>query len=390
MTSPDKAPDDNLHRPMPAGHPTPYVEIDSARLERNLRAMQAKADAAGVALRPHIKTHKSVAVARRQVELGAAGLTASKPGEAEVFLDAGFGDILLAYPVVRPDAVDGMLARAAASKASVSFLADSLTGVEALAAAGERHGMVLPVHLKVDVGLGRVGVRPDDPLAVVLAASIGASASLSFAGLVSHAGHAYGAASPAAIAAIAREEAEGLSGLRERLGEAGHAVERISTGATPTALGAPLWGGSAEVRPGNYALLDLTALRLGIATGDDLALSVIARVVSVNERHAILDAGSKTLSSDQGPHGMGGGGFGLAVICEGADGGGAGKPMPVERLSEEHAFARHDGAAPAIGALVRIFPKHSCAVVALADACLYRGAGGQEEWRAIEARGKVN
>lgn len=352
--------DPGFARPAPKGRATPFLDLDHDRLLRNLRRMQARADAAGAALRPHVKTHKSLDIARLQLETGARGVTASKPSEARVFVEGGIGSVTLAYPVVRPEALDDLLGAARSRGADVRFIAGDRTHVSALAAAGARHGLVLPVFLKVDVGLGRIGVQPGSDMADALARRLHEGPWTSFAGLIAHAGQAYSAKDADGLAAIARREAEILVGLGGRLAASGVPVPVISVGATPTCLGAPIPPEINEIRPGNYALLDRTALRLGICTADDLALSVVATVVGRAERHAIIDAGSKALSSDGGPHGTAIAGFGLVTAADALHG----QEWRVEKLSEEHGFVACGDRDLQVGARVRVFPNHACATVA--------------------------
>lgn len=380
----DAAPIAAFLRPDPVLLPTPYVEIDDDRLMRNLRGMQARADAAGVALRPHIKTHKCLAIAGRQLELGAVGVTASKPEEALVFVEAGIPSVTLAYPIVRPEAIDRLVLSVKARGTELLLIAAHTTGVDAIGAAAEAHGVKLGVFLKIDVGLGRVGVKPQDPHALVLAESISRHPHLTFAGLLSHAGHSYGGKSLEDLTKIADAEALALRELADRLRRSGIDVPRVSVGATPTCLGAPIPEGVTEIRPGNYAFLDRTALRLGISTPDDISLSVIATVVAHNDRHFLVDAGSKSLSSDLGAHGSGGSGLGVAVSadseCEEA--------WEVERLSEEHGFVRFSKVPPSIGSRVRIFPNHACAVVAQFDSVTLRQSDGRAVALRVDARGR--
>ncbi len=373
-------------RPAPADCATPYIEIDSFRLDRNIKRMQAIADDAGVSLRPHIKTHKSIEIARRQIEAGATGLTASKASEAEVFVQAGIKDVLMAYPVIRAETITPLLTAARAKDARVSFIAADMAGVKALNEAAIATRMRLPIFMKVDVGLGRIGVKPDSALALEVAQEIAVADGLQLAGLLSHAGHSYGASSREAIETIAIVEGNDLVALRHRLEAAGFAGLRISTGSTPTALGAPISSAAHEVRPGNYVFLDLTALRLNVAVADDLALSVVATVIAANDVHAIVDAGSKMLSSDHGPHGTGGGGYGCAIS---ADADGRSSVFSVARLSEEHGFLPLEGRTLAVGSRVRIFPNHSCAVVALSDRFVMKERDGSFRTLPIDARGKL-
>ncbi|MBP2195716.1 alanine racemase [Pantoea cypripedii] len=368
-------------RPLIADRLTPFLEIDAARLLNNLQQMQQKADAAGVALRPHIKTHKSVWIARQQRALGARGITVSKPSEGVAFILGGERDLLLAYPIVYADTLTALLQVAAEHQARITCIADSLNGVAAIAAAHQQQPSAdLAIAIKVDVGLHRVGVDPHSDAALTLAAAITA-AHLPFAGLVSHAGHAYGAGHPAAIGEVALEEIALMRDVQQRLIATGFAPCPVSVGSTPTALAAPVAPGTDEIRPGNYALLDLTAWRLGLCSPDALALSVVTRVVAVNPHYAIIDAGSKMLSSDKGPHGTNASGFGIAVDEHG-------NQFEVVKLSEEHGFLQFGQQAPSPGTLLRIFPNHSCAVVAQSDHFVLRHADGLAEVLNIEGRGK--
>jgi D-serine deaminase-like pyridoxal phosphate-dependent protein len=367
-----------------AGIRTPHIEINERALDRNLAAMQRKAADAGVALRPHIKTHKSLEIARRQTSLGAVGLTSSKPSEATVFVEAGFSDITLAYPIIDPTSVDVLLELGKTRNARVAFIAGSLEGAAAIAQAAARHARRLPCFLKVDVGLGRIGPKPGSPEALNVAKSLAADPGIEFAGLLSHAGHAYSATSLEQIGSIAAQEALEMTALAQRLGAEGIKVNLVSTGATPTALAAPIAAGIGEIRPGNYAFLDLTALKLGLCTADELALTVVARVVAVNDQYAIIDAGSKALSADTGPHGTGDAGYGVAVP---ADPTRIGDSYTVVKMSEEHGFLTWTGTRPQPGDFVRIYPKHSCAVVAQFDTVLFRSPADDARVLPVDARG---
>lgn len=370
-------------RPAAAERPTPYLEVDEARLVRNMRAMQQRATAAGVSMFPHVKTHKSVHIARQQLALGARGITASKPSEALVFVEAGIPSIILAYPIVKAQSLDRLLPAVKARGTELRTIAASRTGVDALAEAAKHHGVEIGVFLKVDVGLGRVGLKPNDPAALELCARIAATDGLRFAGLLSHAGHSYAAASPQSLAMVARDEAADLAGLAGQLRARGITVDCLSVGATPTCLGAPLPADVDCIRPGNYVFLDGTALRLGVCTADDLALSVVARVVASNDTHFIIDAGSKSMSSDRGAHGMGGAGFGTVVSAEGD---GETGMWTLERLSEEHGFVPFSGRPLPLGSRVRVFPNHSCASIANFDHFTLRHTNGEATVLPVDAR----
>lgn len=361
---------------------TPYIEIDAQRLERNLQQMQRRALAGGVQLRPHAKTHKSVTLARRQIELGAVGITVSKPSEGVVFIEGGVRDVLLAYPVVRAETLRELFTAAMRTGTRLGVIVAGLEGVAAVAKAAVDSGSLdLSVWIKVDVGLGRVGVSPEGEGALQLAQAL-RLAGLRFAGLLSHAGHAYGAQNLQQVAQIVQDEATRMLGLQQRLRKAGFPECRVSVGSTPSILGAPLPQGFDEIRPGNYSLLDLAAVRLGLCTLDDVALTLVARVVAVNDRYAIVDAGSKALSSDKGPHGTGAADFGLAVNTL------SGAQYRIEKLSEEHGFIPHCGNKPEVGSILRLFPNHSCAVMASFNHFVLRNNDGAADIMNIDARGQ--
>ena len=373
---------EGLRRPAAAVQATPYIEVDEMRLRRNMLAMQSRADAAGLVMFPHVKTHKSIYLAQQQLALGAHGITASKPSEALVFVEAGIPSIILAYPIVTPESLDRLLPAVKAHGTELRTIAASEVGVDALATAATRHGIELGVFLKVDVGLGRVGLKPHDPAALAVCEKIVAAKGLRFAGLLSHAGHSYAAADADGIATVARNEAAVMAGLAAELKGRGIEVACISVGATPTCVGAPLQAVDC-VRPGNYVFLDGTALRLGICTADDLALSVVARVVASNDKHFIIDAGSKTMSSDRGAHGVGGAGFGIVIS---ADGDGDAGVWTLERLSEEHGFVPVSGRTLPLGSRVRVFPNHSCASIANFDRFTLRSEDGRVQTLPVDAR----
>ena len=373
---------------------TPAVLVDVARLDRNIARVQAHADRQGVALHPHVKTHKCLEIARRQLSAGAAGLTASKPAEAAVFLDAGAPMLTVAYPVLEAGQVAALLATARRQRCHLRLIVDSPETVAAAQAAAT--GGAVECLLKVDVGLGRVGVSPGTPDVATVADAVVAAPGLCLGGLLSHAGHAYGAEGPDGIRAIAQRERRLLAGVRDQLGETGLGSV-TSVGCTPVALAEAQAGSSAdgvtEIRPGNYVFLDLTALRLGIASLDEIALFVLSRVISVGPNHAIIDAGSKTLSSDGGPHGSGTlQGYGHAFRLDEGGGlpgdrdGSAAASWTVERLSEEHGFVRLDGRPLAVGDRLVIVPNHACPVVNLTDRLTAVADGAVRDRWQVDAR----
>jgi len=364
---------------------TPAVLIDRGVLEENIARAAEIARYAGAALRPHVKTHKSLRIAELQIKAGAAGVTTAKPSEAAVFLDGGVRDVTVAYPLVDPRKAERLIQMAAGKGARLRLVADSTDGIEAITAAASSCEATVEVMVEVDVGLLRCGVDPANELAAHLAARLGAHPSTIFAGLLSHAGQAYAAKDADHVRQIAEAERRTMTSLARKLRDAGIKVPTISVGSTPTVWLGESFEGITELRPGNAVFMDLTQVSLGVALPQNLALSVLATVISVNHRFAIIDAGSKVLSSDVGPHGSKRlTGYGVACLVDDPA-----WEIPVVNLSEEHGFLAHGGKVPRIGARVRIWPNHACPVVNLAEQLVaISGNGNIERWT-VDARGCV-
>lgn len=343
---------------------TPAVLVDLDVCERNLRRMAERAQSAGVHLRPHAKTHKSPALAARQLALGACGLALAKTSEAEVFAAHGCTDIFLPYPIVGADKARRLLALDAHARLAVGV--DSLAGAASLAGVFARAGRRLEVRLKVDTGYGRVGVTPAGALA--LARQVAALPGLWLRGVFSHSGQAYLAAEPGQVAAIAQAEVETLSAVAAELRADGLPIEDVSVGSTPALRHAPRAQGITEWRPGNYVFHDASQVALGTCDLADCALTVLTTVVSVPAPdRAVLDAGSKTLSSD--PLRPAGAGYGWLL----------GRRSRLASLSEEHGVvALEAGERLEVGERVRVLPNHAC-VVANLHAQLYGLRGERVE-----------
>lgn len=348
---------------------TPAVVIDRPRFGRNIERVQAIADDHAVALWPHVKTHKCGRLAALQMVAGARGLTVAKADEALRFLEAGFKDLLIAYPWLGRRKLERLLATSEQVDARLTFTADSSAGVALLQEIAGDRGRSLDVMLKVDVGLHRCGVDPAGPELVDVARTIADGPRLAFAGLLSHAGHAYAAANAAAVAMLACREREVMVSAVDRLMRAGIEPTLVSVGATPTVLAHAGFEGIDQIRPGNYVFNDLTQVRLGVVGIDDVALTVFATVVSRGAGWAVIDAGSKCLSSDTAPHGVQASvGYGLAFRLE--DPLEIGHALRIARLSEEHAVVEDEARRLAVGEQVRVFPNHACPVVNLTDRLL--------------------
>lgn len=366
---------------------TPCVLVDQQKLERNIDRMQAAADARRVRLRPHAKTHKSPDLARIQLARGAVGICCAKLGEAEVFADAGIEDIRLPYPL-NPANASRVLALL--DRTRLSFIVDHADVARGWSQLLHDAGKEVDVLVKVDVGFHRCGIDPEAAGAAEFVTRIAELPGLRLRGLLSHAGHAYGAASEAEAANIAASEARLLTTLRDRVIEAGVAIEEISVGATPTARFSLREDGITELRPGNYVYYDRTQVALGSASWDDCALTVLSQVVSrpASDR-LILDAGSKTLTTDLARGSGDVTGFG--AVLESLDSTQPDPRLLIERLSEEHATVRVRGGACALepGDLVRIVPNHACVVSNLVDEVSLVSGNNAVDRIDIAARGRI-
>ena len=343
---------------------TPAVLVDEMRVGRNIERMQLAVSSRGRRLRPHAKTHKSPELARRQLARGAVGICCAKIGEAEVFADAGIEDIRVPYPIhpVNADRVLALLDRT-----HLSFIVDHLDVARGWSAALSARGREADVLVKVDVGFHRCGIDPSQPGAAQFVRTVAELPGLRLRGLLSHAGHAYGAASDSEASAIAAAEARTLRSLAQQVAHLGVPIEEISVGATPTARFSVDQEGITELRPGNYVYFDRTQVALGSATWDDCALSVLARVVSRPAAdRVILDCGSKTLTTDLA---RGGALPGYGAVFSATDASMPDDSLTIERLSEEHATVRvRSNECPlAPGDLVRVVPNHSCVISNLVD-----------------------
>ncbi|MFE3837427.1 alanine racemase [Pseudogemmobacter sonorensis] len=345
---------------------TPMPVIDEDRLAANIARAQAYMAAHGLGFRPHIKTHKIAAVARAQVDAGAVGINCQKLTEAEVFAGAGFDDILVTYNILGP----ARLRRLVALNDRVARLvvvADSAETVAGYAAAFAG-GKPLAVAVECDTGGGRCGVQ-DPQAAFALAQRIQAAGGLRFAGLVT-----YPAPGGAARVEAFLREAMAL------LAAAGIDCPLRSNGGSPDLWQAHLVSSATEHRAGTYVYNDRAMLRAGECGRGDLAMHVLATVVSrPTPQRAVLDCGSKALTSDL----LGFADYGEIEELPGAR---------ITSLSEEHAVVDLTGCtapAPGVGDRVRVIPNHTCVVSNLFDRIVFHRAGRVSRVEDVAARGTV-
>ncbi|MGY3446161.1 MULTISPECIES: D-TA family PLP-dependent enzyme [unclassified Bradyrhizobium] len=322
---------------------TPCAVIDMDRVERNIARIQKACDEAGVANRPHIKTHKNPMLAQLQIKAGAKGITCQKLGEAEIMADSGIDNILISYNLLG----DEKMARLGAlqAKANVTVAADNSVVVADLPKAAAASGRPLSVVVECDTGRKRAGVETPRE-AISLAREIAASKGLTFAGFM-----LYPTETGWADAQTFYDEA--LAGVRAH----GLDATIVSTGGTPNLKNLGRLKGGTEHRFGTYIYNDRMQVAAGVASWDDCALHIYSTVVSrAGPERGILDAGSKTLTSDTG------GLEGHGLILEHPE-------AKIARFAEEHGFLdlSRSNTRPDVGDVVRIVPNHVCVVVNMMD-----------------------
>jgi len=333
---------------------TPALYVDLDVLEHNIARMQEQCRAWGVALRPHVKTHKIPEIAQMQLDAGAIGITVAKLGEAEVLPG---DDVLVAYPLLKPKLPRlRELAKTRALKVAV----------DSVDVARDVHGKGIETLVEIDVGVGRTGAQsPEQAVEIAQACSDG-----NFRGICYWPSWLDEAGFQAACVKI--------DAVLDALSAAGFEATIVSGGSTPGAAKTPLIPRTTEIRPGTYVFYDASSLAAKLCVEADCALRVLTTVVSTAvPGQCVIDAGSKTLSSDQT---VGAGTFGHFV--------GRGRPWTLRKLNEEHGYVEIDGPAR-VGEKVWVVPSHVCATVNLHDEIWYGRRGRVEgSWKVV-ARGKV-
>lgn len=345
--------------------PTPALLLDRDVLDANLHRMAERTQQLGVALRPHVKTHKCVEVAERQREQGGRGITVSTLYEAQLFADHGFTDVTWAFPVI-PDRAEE--AAGLAGQFRLGLTVDSLEAIQALEATGQP----LRIWIKVDCGYGRAGVDPRGEFALRVAGAVHESRTLSLAGILTHGGHAYDGGSPEEIRAVADEERDVMVAFAAKLQGHGIPVEEVSVGSTPTIAQVRRLEGITEVRPGNYAFYDYGQVTLGSCRVSDCALTVLTSVISSQpgRGYCVVDAGALALSKDVG---LGGEPPAYGYPFDDYEAGRLVPGVTITSVSQEHGILNRP---LRVGTRVRILPNHSCLTAACFDR--YYVVRGQE------------
>ncbi len=358
---------------------TPHLSIDSAKMMRNIEKVAAIAGRNGVALRPHVKTHKIPAIALAQIEAGASGITVAKVSEAEVMAEAGLEDIFIAYPLVTAPKILRSMGLGRRLRRLIVGV-DSFEGARRIsAAAGDQ---VMEVRLEIDTGLRRTGVAYDE--AVELAGQIDAFDNLDLGGIYTYRGALLDGSPTLDRKSAGLEEGELMVSLAERMRERGIGIRDVSLGSTPTAEYAAEVDGVTEIRPGTYVFYDRMQAHLGACSLEECAATVVCTVVSrPHEDLVVIDGGSKTFATDvqPGTEPLNLEGFGHVVGYPGAT---------LDRLTEEHGMLTVSGEHDlGVGDTVRVIPNHVCSTVNLHDAVYVAGENGALEEVQVLARGKL-
>jgi D-serine deaminase-like pyridoxal phosphate-dependent protein len=346
---------------------TPFLVIDETLLDANISRVAHFAAQRGLALRPHVKTHKSIEIARRQRQAGAVGITVATVSEAQVFASAGFDDIFIAYPVWVGQAKAARLA-SVLERSAVLLGVDSMEAVHQLARAGLAASGRLAVMIEIDSGHHRSGVAPEAAGSLAAAAQ---DAGLEVAGVFTFPGHSY---SPATRVTAATDEQVGLGAAVASFASRGIVARIVSGGSTPS-LEFETADVLTEVRPGVSVFGDAQQWELGATVPESIALTVLSTVVSRSPDHLILDAGSKVLGADRASFSTG---FGRLRDYPDAR---------ITSLSEHHAIMT--GIDLELGTRVRVVPNHVCSAVNLADEYLVVTSTGEsgDRWP-VDARGR--
>jgi len=356
---------------------TPCLVLDAERLDRNVKRLKDRLDRFGVPLRPHLKTVKSIDVARRLMTSGAGPATVSTLKEAEQFAAAGVRDIIYAVGIA-PTKLDRVLALRAQG-VDLAVILDTVEQAQAVAAASRAAGQPIPALIEIDCDGHRSGVRPDDRARLVDIGQALDAGGAELRGVLTHAGESYAAKGAAALQRCAEAERAGAVGAATILREAGLPCPVVSVGSTPTAHAGQDFAGVTEVRAGVFAFFDLVMAGVGVCDLDDIALSVLATVIGHQPQKGwiLIDAGWMAMSQDRGTAKQDVS-QGYGVVCDLT--GAPYADVIVTDANQEHGIVAvrpgSDAALPSlsIGDRVRILPNHACSTGAQHDSyCVVRG-----------------
>jgi len=346
--------------------PTPCAVLDPVRLENNIKTLADRMAGFGVALRPHLKTAKSIDVARICTEHGADRWTVSTLKEAEYFHANGLSDMLYTLSIV-PQKAERIMAYNR-DGAGISVCLDTFEGARLLANTG-LDGPPLKVFLEIDVDAHRTGLRPDDTALIETGRVIADAPHLDLAGVMAHGGDSYSSRSIADIKAQAVKERETTVAAAEALREAGLPCPIVSIGSSPTAYFGDSFDGITEVRAGVYMFQDVFQANLGLCPLEGIAMGVQATVVSHSGHlnRLILDAGGLALSKDRSCASQENDcGYGFLTRPSG----GLIPDLYIAGVSQEHGYVTSRSGKPLdfsafpIGSKLVVLPNHACMTAA--------------------------
>ena len=368
--------------------PTPALILDRAILDRNLKRMSERLRAAGVLLRPHLKTAKSVQIGRKAVAGHDGRITVSTLAEARYFAEGGFTDILYGVGIV-PSKLPAV-SELRRQGVNLRVVTDNLAVAKALRAAAT-NGESFSVLIEIDSGAGRAGLpSPELPGLLDIARVLHGAPGIELAGVMTHAGHSYHQSTPDGIAAVAEQERQAIVGAAETLRAAGIPCPIVSAGSTPTATHSRDFTGISEMRPGVYVFNDLDQEFIGSCGAGDLALSVLASVIGhyPHRNQMLIDAGALALSKDISaqefrPQ------VGYGTIADAPV-----RDMAVVDCSQEHGFVGASEPIPfgnlPIGSRVRILPNHACITAAAYDRYYVVDSGLDGGKSVVEVYDRIN
>ncbi len=338
---------------------TPALLLDVERVRRNAEQIGNRVRDLGARLRPHVKTHKSIEVARIQTEGHSGAITVSTLAEGSAFAARGFIDITYAVPI-EPGKFKAALALAKLCR-RLSLITDDPEIPALLNEAARNQNVFVDLFLKIDCGYHRCGVEPDSKEALEIPHRISDSSNLRFAGILTHAGHSYHYPSRDERLAVAKHERDVMTQLAAQLRDSGIDVPTVSIGSTPTITVVDHLDGIDEARPGNYIFFDAFQASIGSCTLNDCALTVLAAVIhrDLKRNKIIIDAGAIALSKDRGAMEFDPtSGYGRVLDLEGRNLG-----LRLDSLSQEHGeimAENGDVSALKVGSRVRVLANHSC------------------------------
>jgi len=342
---------------------TPGLVLDLAKVKRNAERMSRRIKQLGADLRPHIKTHKCIEVARIQTAGHSGAVTVSTLAEARAFATNGFSKITYAVPIESGKFNEAIEVSRACE---LSLITDDVEVPDQLNDAARQANVHLNLFLKVDCGYHRCGVEPGTHQAIEIPRRITNASNLQFGGILTHAGHSYNCQTKPEVLALAKHERDVMADFGEALRKEVGPVPIVSIGSTPTITSVDHLDGIDEVRPGNYIFFDAFQATLGSCSFDDCALTVLASVVHRDRarRKVIIDAGAIALSKDRGPVGLNPDcGYGKVLDLRGGD-----LNLTVSEMSQEHGtiIAKDENIFDRlrVGARVRVLANHSCLTAA--------------------------